>query len=189
MSSTATPNFWKTAFLYGFPAGLFIVAVMLGSFALFGVPEKASGLAMVFGFLVIIVITVGLFGTGMKRYRGAMPDRLFSFGRALGLGLVMAFFSALAYMLSWELAYPFFGDHFYTTYFDNMQSMQLSADGLTDEKIAEIKAATEKMKTDYARRGFRMPMTFMENFPVGAVFGAILALFMHNPKFWARGGK
>ncbi len=49
--------------------------------------------------------------------------------------------------------------------------------------IAKDLVALEQMRVSYRNPLFRIPMTFMEMFPVGLIVAFVSALLLRNPRF------
>ena len=56
------------------------------------------------------------------------------------------------------------------------------AAGLSADKLAQEIAALEKMRSDYGKIYIRIPMTFLEIFPVGLIIALLSAALLRNPK-------
>ena len=56
------------------------------------------------------------------------------------------------------------------------------AKGLSASALAEEMAKLESMRVNYANPLFRIPMTFLEIFPVGLLVSLVSALLLRNPK-------
>ena len=56
------------------------------------------------------------------------------------------------------------------------------AAGLSAEKLAQEIATLEEMRSDYGKIYIRMPMTFLEIFPVGLIIAILSAAVLQNPK-------
>ena len=56
------------------------------------------------------------------------------------------------------------------------------ADGLSGTAMAEELAKLESMRVSYANPLFRIPMTFLEIFPVGLLVALVSALLLRNPR-------
>ena len=57
------------------------------------------------------------------------------------------------------------------------------AAGVTGAAYAKAAAQMEVMRVQYANPLFRMPMTFIEIFPVGLLIAIVSAVLLRNPKF------
>ena len=54
---------------------------------------------------------------------------------------------------------------------------------MTGAALEQFVAEMEKFKTDYANPLFRLPMTFIEIFPVGVLVSLISAALLRNARF------
>jgi hypothetical protein len=181
-----TPNppsgFWKTAFIFGGLAGLLIIAMMITSYSIFGMHSSAT--SMTVGFLLMFFI-LSLIFFGMKRFRDRDQGGVIKFTKALMLGLAMSVFAGFIYVIVWEIYVAKTGNSFILHYTDHLIELQ-KAKGVSGEALTEFTEKMTTMKTNYARPTYRIPLTFSEIFPVGFIVALISALFLHNPKLWAR---
>ena len=60
---------------------------------------------------------------------------------------------------------------------------QQQAKGMTGEALAKFSASMEQFKLDYAKPGYRLPMTFTEIFPVGVLVSLASAALLRNRRF------
>ena len=97
----------------------------------------------------------------------------------------MAVFSALAYVLVWEIYIMNTGDEFIVGYTDFLIEKEKAA-GMSGAELTEFVKKMKKYVVDYENPAFRMPVTFLENFSMGFLVALVSALALHNPKFWAR---
>jgi hypothetical protein len=56
------------------------------------------------------------------------------------------------------------------------------AAGLASEKLAQEIATLEEMRSSYGKIYIRMPMTFLEIFPVGLIIAILSAALLRHPK-------
>jgi len=175
-------GFWKTAFLYGFPAGLLVIGMMVASKTFFGF--NSSGPAMALGFLLIFLFLSLLF-FGMRKYRNSHGGTL-KLSKALLLGLAMSLFAGIAYVIGSEIYLATIGQNFMAEYTDHLVSLQI-ADGVTGEALQSFKNDMASLLESYKNPGFRIPMTFfMEIFPMALFVAVISAFGLHKPKFWTK---
>ena len=175
-------GFWKTAFYYGFPVGLLIICTMVASFTAFGL-HSGTG-SVVVGF-ALMLFYMSLIFFGVKRFRNVEQGGVIRFAKAFGLGLAMAAFSGLAYVLVWEIYVGFTGDSFIAQYTDHLIELEKAKDTSAGDLAAFIETA-EIREAKYANLSYRMPVTFLENFSMGFIVALVSALSLHNPKFWTR---
>src|SRR3546814_17349003 len=91
-------------------------------------------------------------------------------------------------VLAWELAQATVAGDFASNY-ATAAIAQARADGADAAALAELRAQMESFKTLYANPMFRLPMTFVEIFPVGVLVSLVSAAGLRNPRMLtARGG-
>jgi len=177
-------GFWKTAFIYGGLAGLLIISIMVSGFLIFGLESSAGSQA--FGFLLMFFI-LSLIFFGMQRFRDLDQGGVIKFSQALLLGVTMSLFAGLAYIIVWEMYLAMTDHNFMQIYTDQLIEHQKSK-GISGEALTEFMEKMNTMKANYAKPSYRMPLTFLEIFPMGFIVTLISALFLHKPKIWARKG-
>ncbi len=181
-TTSKSSTFWKTAFSYGTPAGLLVISIMIGGFAVFGYDSSAG--SQTFGFLLMFFV-LSLIFIGIKRFRDQEQGGVIKLSNALLLGLAMSFFAALAYVLVWEVYTAVTNNSFIVSYTDHLVEVQ-KAKGINGEALAEYIQKMDDIRTNYAKRWYRMGITFVEIFPMGFIVTLVSALTLHRPKFWAR---
>jgi hypothetical protein len=167
----------RIAFIYGAIAGSIVIGTMIVSFIL-GADHGDSSL--VFGYLIMIV-ALSLIFVGVKQYRDRNGGGVIKFGPALLLGLMIAVVAGVFYVVGWE-GYLAATDYaFMPAYVDQMIEARKAA-GLAGSALDAEIAKLEAMEDQYANPLFRMPMTFIEIFPVGLVIALVSAAILRNPK-------
>jgi len=177
-------GFWKTAFLYGAPSGFLVISVMVSGFSIFGLESSAGSQA--FGFLLMFFI-LSLILFGIKRFRDIDQGGVIRFSQALLIGLAMSLFAGLAYIFVWEIYLAITDNSFINIYTDHLIEQQKTK-GISPEALADFIEKMDEMKANYAKPSFRIPLTFLEIFPMGFIVTLISALALHKPKLWARKG-
>jgi len=175
-------GFWKTAFLYGAPAGFLIISLMIAGFVFFGFQSGASSMAV--GFLIMFFI-LSLIYLGIMRFRDREQGGFIKFSKALFLGMAMSLFAGLVYVLVWEIYTAVTGNSFIAFYTDHLIELE-QAKGVSGDALSEFVDKMESTKASYANPFYRMPVTFSEIFPMGFIVSLVSAFALHNPKFWAR---
>ena len=166
---------FRIMLVYGAIAGVVIIGVMLAGMAMNG----GAG-SEVQGYLTMLVV-LSLIFVGIKRYRDKDLGGVIKFLPALGLGVGIAAVAGVFYVLSWEAS-------LHMTEFAWMEDYKQSAiagyeaKGLTGEELAEKVAVMEAMMENYTNPLFRLPITFLEIFPVGLVVALVSAALLRNPK-------
>ena len=173
----------RYSLVYGGLAGAIAISVLVFSLA-FNLPNHSHSLW--FGYLVMLV-ALSLIFVGVKRYRDVECGGVVSFGRAFAIGLGIALVAAVIYALGWELYLAVSGKDFMADYAASILD-RMRAEGATPAAIAAKAAEMRAMTEAYRNPLFRLPMTFVEIFPVGLVVTLVSAALLRNPKlFPARG--
>lgn len=168
----------KIILVYGSVAGAVIILSMLLGIYLLG-DDDSKYFSVWLGYLTMIVALSCIF-VGIKRYRDQQLGGVIRFGTAFFLGLGISVVAGIAYVISWEahLAltdYAFIGE--YTAHIIE----QKTAAGLSGVELDKLVAEMEAMKQQYGNRLFRLPMTFLEIFPVGLLISIISAAVLRKP--------
>lgn len=167
----------RYAFIYGGIAGAVVVGVIGATLAL----DLSNHLtSMWFGYLVMLT-ALSLIFVGVKRYRDVECGGVIRFGRAFGLGLGMAAVAGLVYALGWELYLAVSGYDFMADYAQSILA-HMRAEGASPTAIAAKAAEMEGLAQSYRNPLFRIPMTFVEIFPVGLLVALVSAAVLRNPR-------
>ncbi|HYI64967.1 MAG TPA: DUF4199 domain-containing protein [Allosphingosinicella sp.] len=168
----------KYALTYGALAGFVIISVMLTGIL---VADQDSFFAsMWFGFLVMLVAMTFMF-VGVKRYRDIELGGVIRFKPAFLMGLGIAVVAALAYILVWEIYLASTGYRFMDEYLANIAG-DLQAQGRSAAEIAREMEGYEWMRANYPNPLVRIPITFLEIFPVGLLVALVSAALLRNPR-------
>jgi hypothetical protein len=133
-----------------------------------------------FGYLVMLVALTFIF-VGVKRYRDVERGGVIKFGAAFAMGLGIAAAAGIAYVVGWE-AYLAMTDYAFMDEYIAGIVRAREAEGLSGTAMAEELAKLESMRVSYANPLFRIPMTFLEIFPVGLLVALVSALLLRNPR-------
>ena len=168
----------KIALVYGGIAGAVIISLMTLGIVISNGEGATSSQA--FGYLTMLIVLSMIF-VGVKKYRDRDLGGVINFRSAFGLGLAIAAVAGFFYVLGWEI-YLAATDY---TFIDNYTAGIIEtkrAAGMAGPDLEKLIADIEAMKHNYANPFFRMPMTFLEIFPVGLVVALISAALLRNPK-------
>ena len=163
-------------------------AVLAAFIAVIGtLHEKVAFVStLTFGYSVMLVAMSFVF-IGVKRYRDIEGGGVIRFGRALGLGLLIALIACVAYVLIWE-AYLAITHYRFMDDFIAKMVRDAKASGKSPAEIAKLTTELNGMRESYSNPLIRMPMTFMEVGPVGLLMAVVSAILLRNPRlFPARG--
>ncbi len=167
----------KYALVYGGLAGAIAIGV-IGSTIALDLPSHATSEWI--GYLVMLV-ALSLIFVGVKRYRDVECGGVIRFGRAFGLGLGIAAVAGLVYALGWEIYLAVSGWDFMSGYADSVIA-GMRAEGAPAAAISAKEAEMRKLAEMYGNPLFRVPMTFVEIFPVGLLVALVSAALLRNPK-------
>lgn len=149
-----------------------IVLVTMGTDSLFS--SEAAGYA-------IMLVVLSLVFVGVKRYRDMEQGGVITFLQGTSVGLGIAAVAGVIYAIGWEITlmatdYAFI-DEYGQSLIDGVKAEGLRA-AEEAAKIAEIEASMEM----YRNPLFRLPITFVEIFPVGLIVALISAFILKNAK-------
>ena len=164
---------------YGILAGLIIGIPMLWRM-LAAKPGEVPVVGMLLTYLVLIVALTAVF-PGIKAYRDKVLGGVIRFLPALGLGIAISAVASLIYTIAWEVssAYSSFDFiAFYKAYIIDAAK----ATNPTPEAMQKAIADAEEFAVMYKNPLYRLPMTFIEMFPVGVLVSLISAAILRNPR-------
>ncbi|MEP1142753.1 MAG: DUF4199 domain-containing protein [Henriciella sp.] len=166
----------RIMFVYGAIAGVVIISIMTA-----GMVFSEGGGSQVQGYLTMIVV-LSLIFVGVKRYRDKELGGVIKFLPAFGLGVGIAAVAAVFYVLSWEVSLHLTDFAFVDAYKDATIA-GYEAKGLVGDALSSKVENLESMMASYRNNpAYRMPITFVEIFPVGLVVALISAALLRNPK-------
>ncbi len=166
----------RNALVFGSISGLIVIVTIITGLAI-GESHFSSEW---FGYLVMIVALSMIF-LGVKRYRDNELGGVIRFLPALGLGLGIAVVAGVIYVAVWEIYLAASGYHFMDHYVASIIAAK-KAQGVSGAALADFTAQMNAMKVQYANPLFRLPMTFLEIFPVGLIIALISAAVLRFPK-------
>ena len=162
---------------YGGIAGAIVVGIICATIAA-GVPSHQSSVLL--GYLVML-LGLSLIFVGVKRYRDVERGGVIGFGRAFLLGVGMAAVAGVVYAFGWELYLANSGTDFMAGYSRSVLA-HMKAAGASPAAIADKAAELRKLTELYSKPLIRMPMTFVEVFPVGFLVALVSAALLRNPR-------
>jgi hypothetical protein len=169
----------KTILVYGLIAGVVVgVPMLLESTLLSSHMPLAWG--MIIGYATMLIALSAVF-IGIKRYRDTQLGGVIRFWPALALGLGISVVAGVMYVAAWEFTVAVTHMDFATGYADVLIK-QKQAQGVSGAALQQFVAEMDKFKADYANPFFRLPMTFIEIFPVGVLVSLISAALLRNAR-------
>ena len=170
----------NTIVKYGAIAGVVVGGFMFATFLGFdGMPPMQYG--MWIGYATMLVALSAVF-VGIKRHRDVDRGGVIGFWPALGVGVGISFVAGVFYVVAWEALQAVMHMDFATAYSSAMVE-RARAGGASAEALAKMRAEMDAFKLQYADPMFRLPMTFVEIFPVGVLVSLVSAALLRNPRF------
>jgi len=165
----------RIIFTYGLISGVVIIFGILGTIMMSGTHSVWLG-------YLIMLVSLSSILVGVKQYRDRDLGGAIKFGKALLMGLGIALVASIAYVLIWE-AYLALTHYTFMDQYINATLAAKRAAGVTGADYQRAVAQMETLRQQYANPLFRMPMTFIEIFPVGLLIALISAALLRNPRF------
>ncbi|MDO9223578.1 MAG: DUF4199 domain-containing protein [Caulobacter sp.] len=153
----------RTILTFGAAAGLIVALPMFASMV-FGKPGSFSH-SLVFGYSLMF-LAFSLILVGVKRFRDQVGGGVIRFLPALGVGLGISVVASLIYVIGWEMTLAATDYAF-----------------ITDYGAAMEPAARAAFEAQYRDPLFRLPMTFVEIFPVGVLVSLVAASLLRDSRF------
>jgi hypothetical protein len=168
----------KITLTYGVICGLIVISsIILGLVASGGDGMLASE---AFGYLIMLV-ALSMICLGIKRYRDLELGGVIKFMPAFLTGLAIAAIAGVMYVAMWEIYLVSTDYAFINDYVVSVLEAKKAA-GITGPEYDAIANEMEKVKADYGKIYKRLPMTFLEIFPLGALIALLSALVLRNPR-------
>lgn len=168
----------RTILFFGLAAGLVVAVPMCVMIALAG--DNPTATSLFTGYLLMLV-ALSLIFVAVKRYRDTALGGVIKFVPALLIGLGVSAVAGVIYAISWEITLAATNYTFAETYSQGMIEAA-RAKGASAAELARVTAEADAFKTQYANPLFRLPMTFIEIFPVGVLVSLISAGLLRNPR-------
>lgn len=166
----------KYILTYGLISGLVIILTMMAGLLIGG--QGSIFASAVFGYLVMLVALTFIF-VGVKRYRDVELGGVVKFGRAFALGLGIAVVAGVVYILVWESYLAYTDYAFIDQYIDGLMRAKIAA-GVTGAALESQRLELETLRVQYANPLIRVPMTFLEIFPVGLLVALVSAALLRK---------
>ena len=171
---------YRKILIFGAIAGLLVGGFLYGmTVANAGKPPLQYG--MLIGYASMLV-ALSLVFVGIKRHRDQDLGGAIRFLPALFMGLGISFVAGILYVVAWEAALATTGMDFAAEYGRQLIDQQRAA-GASEAQLAALSAQMASFAKQYANPMFRMPMTFVEIYPVGVVVSLVSAALLRRPGF------
>ena len=166
----------KYTLVYGSIVGAIVIVAIVVTSAL-SLPGHAT--SEWFGYLVMLM-AMSLIFVGVKRFRDFECGGVIGFGRALALGVGIAAVAGVIYVVGWEIYLALSGRDFMGEYSKGIIDA-MRAKGATASTIAAKQAEMRSFAEMYRNPVMRLPLTFIEIFPVGLLVALISAGLLRDP--------
>lgn len=159
---------------YGLISGLVVITGIIGTILM-------SYSEVWLGYLIMLVALSSIL-VGVKQHRDQALGGVITFRTALLVGLGIAVVAGLVYIVVWEGYLAATGYTFMDQYVAQTLEAKRAA-GVTGAAYQKVAAEMETMRRQYANPLYRLPMTFIEVFPVGLLIAVVSAALLRNPRF------
>jgi hypothetical protein len=171
----------RTSLIYGVIAGL-IVAIPMFTLLAMDSDHTSWSSSQFFGYAMMILALSMIF-IGVKSYRDKVKGGVIKFGQAFVLGLGISVVAALIYVIGWEITL-YLTDYSFASDYTAAALAAAEAKGTPPAELDAMRAQYAQFQELYTNPLFRMPMTFIEIFPVGLIISLIAAALLRNPRFF-----
>lgn len=170
----------RTILFFGLAAGAIVAVPMFAVLALN--PEGHGGTNSMFFGYTMMVVALSLVFFGVKQHRDKALGGVIRFWPALLMGLGISFVASLVYVAGWETTLALTRMDFIGGYAET-QIAAAKAKGMAGAELDALVRQMDEMKAQYANPLFRLPMTFVEIFPVGLLVSLVTAALLRNSRF------
>ena len=169
----------KIVLTYGTIAGSIIIGSIILSLTL-GQNKDLKFLEWL-GYLIMILALSMIF-VAIKKYRDRDLGGTIRFTTATQLGLGITLVASLIYVVTWEVNLMV-TDHAFIHEYTAAIIEGKKAEGLSGAELDEVVTEMDELVEKYGNPLFRMPMTFLEIFPVGLLVTLLAAGLLRNDRF------
>lgn len=169
----------RVILIFGTAAGL-IVAVPM--FLLLANSEPGSAAQSHFTGYLIMLLALSLVFVGVKRLRDRELGGAIRFLPALLAGLGISAVASVIYVIGWEITLAITDFAFMESYSDAAVEAA-RARGASAAEVEAVIARMDEFRRQYSNPLFRLPVTFIEIFPVGVLISLISAALLRNSRF------
>jgi hypothetical protein len=165
--------------IFGTVAGLIVAVPMC---LLVANAEPGSAATSHFTGYLIMLLALSLVFVGVKRLRDRELGGVIRFVPALLAGLGISAVAGVIYVIGWEITLAVTDFAFIDSY-SNAAIEAARAKGASAAEVEAVAAKMGEFRQQYANPFFRLPVTFIEIFPVGLVVSLISAALLRNSRF------
>ena len=169
----------RITLIFGAVAGL-VVAIPMCLLVANAEPGSAAT-SHVTGYLIML-LALSLVFFGVKRLRDRELGGVIRFVPALLAGLGISAVAGVIYVIGWEITLAVTDFAFIDSY-STAAVEAARAKGASAADVAAVTTQMDEFRLQYANPLFRLPVTFIEIFPVGVLISLISAALLRNSRF------
>jgi hypothetical protein len=158
--------------------GLIVAVPMVWS--MLTMTAAPSGNAAFYGYLSMILGLTAVF-LGIKHHRDKALGGVIRFVPALLIGLGISAVASLFWVVGWEISLAYSGFDFPAAYTQSVLDAA-RANGASEAELQQVAADAATFARRYANPLFRIPVTFVEMFPIGVLISVISAAVLRNSR-------
>lgn len=158
---------------YGVIAGLVVILSMLLSLK-YGQGQQWLG------FLIMFIAFSSIY-FAIRQYRDDTLGGVITFSKALLVGVSVSAVAGVIYVVVWEVYINATNFAWVDTYVNDLIETKKSS-GVSDAEVLAYSAEMSEFSAQYRNPLFRVPMTFIEIFPVGLLVSLVSAGVLKNHK-------
>lgn len=162
---------FKLALVYGAITGAVIISVISLTIEM-GIGHQWLG------YLVMLIAFSAIF-VAIRQYRDEVLGGVMRFNTGFLVGLGITVVASVVYVAIWELYLAATDHRFIDAYVESLIAEKMASGAPPDEVEATLEA-TDRMREQYGNAWFRLPITFIEIFPVGLVVSLIAATVLRH---------
>lgn len=163
---------------YGIVAGLLVCIHLV--WVTVAPSETLMEHGMLYGYAAMIVALTAVF-LGIKRYRDRHLGGVIPFGQAVFVGLGISIVAGIIYVVAWEVCLAV-GDVDFAGEYAQAMVEAARQKGVTGAELEEVIADAQEFARTYANPLYRLPITFIEIFPVGVLITFVSAAVLRNSR-------
>jgi hypothetical protein len=171
----------RTILTYGIIGGLVVAIPMFTLLAIRGEDDSWSS-SQLFGY-ALMILALSMVFVGVKSYRDKVKGGVIKFLPAFLVGLGISGVAALIYVIGWEVTL-YLTNYTFASEYTASALAAAQAKGVSPAELEAMRTQYAEFERMYANPLFRLPMTFIEIFPVGLIISLIAAALLRNPRFF-----
>jgi len=166
----------KTVLTFGLMSGVLTSVMMLATLPFLEKIGTDKGLILGYTSMVLAGLLVFF---GIRSFRENFSGGRLTFARAFAVGILISLVSNCFYVGTWEFINYKFMPNFAEKYAAQMVD-HAKASGASQEKIEKTTREAEQFARNYHNPAYRMPMTFLEVFPVYLIMTLLSAAILRK---------